>query len=309
MSKSGFSNAAYDDLQRTYSTQSQATIFKNRRLDPSMDPNGLTFRECRDSDVIQNSFPIIIGLDETGSMGDIPENLIKNKLGKLMNVLGDNGVKDAEVCFLGIGDHYRDSSPLQAGQFETDTDKLDKCLTSIYLEGGGGGNGGESYHLAYLFGARHTSTDSFEKRKIKGFIFTIGDEWVHAKIEAPFLKDYMGYKEASDVTLEEILEEAKKTYNVFHIHCNEGCYPAGTKHGDEVISKWKNLLGENLIVADDSNTIAEIIASTVAVINGADMKTLLSTFDAKTAKSVGTALAKINSGTVAAYAETGVIKL
>ena len=303
MSKSGFSNTAYVDLQRTYAAQPQAQVFKNRQLDPTMDPKGLTFRECRDSDVLKNSFPIIIGLDETGSMGSIPENLIKNKLGKLMNILIDNGVSDAEICFLGIGDHYTDESPLQVGQFETDTDALDKCLTSIHLEGHGGGNGGESYGLAWLFGARHTSTDSFEKRSIKGFIFTIGDEWVHQTIEAPFLKDYMGYKEATDVSIVDLLEEAKKTYNVFHIHCNDGSYTSS------VSDKWKGLLKENLIIVDDSDTIAEVIASTVAVINGADMKTLLASFDSKTASSVSQALATINKTGITKYAETGVISL
>lgn len=303
MSKSGFSNSAYVDLQRTYATQPQAQVFKNRNLHTSMDPKGLTFRECRDSDVLKNSFPIIIGLDETGSMGEIPEYLIKNKLGKLMNVLIGNGVSDAEICFLGIGDHYTDSSPLQVGQFESDTDALDTCLTSIHLECGGGGNGGESYGLAWLFGARHTSTDSFEKRGIKGFIFTIGDEWIHQTIEAPFLRDYMGYKEVTDVNIVDLLEEAKKTYNVFHIHCNHDSYSTS------ISDKWRGLLKENLIIVEDSDTIAEVIASTVAVINGADMKTLLASFDSKTASSVSNALATINKNGVAQYANTGVIKL
>lgn len=309
MGGSTFSSSAYQDLSRSYQTQSRATIFSNKTMSTDMDPKNMAFRECRDSIAHPNSFPIIIGLDETGSMGSIPENLIKNKLGKLMEILIGNGVADASVCFLGIGDHYSDDYPLQVGQFESGTSELDKWLTSIQLEGHGGGNGGESYHLAWLFGARHTSTDSFEKRKIKGFIFTIGDEWVHDKIEAPFLKDYLGYKEASDIKLEDLLDEVKKTYNVFHIHCNDGNYPAGTHSGDRVIGNWKNLLKENFIEVEDSNDVAEVIASTVAVINGADMKTLLGSFDAKTAKSVGTALALLNSGTVSTYAETGVIKL
>lgn len=302
MGGTSFSQSAYQDLSRTYATQSQSTVFKNRDLDPLMDPKDMAFRECRDSDAHPNSFPIIIGLDETGSMGKIPENLIKNKLGKLMQVLIDNGVSDASVCFLGIGDHYYDGSPLQTGQFESGTDELDKWLTSIYLEGNGGGNGGESYQLAWLFGARHTSTDSFEKRGVKGFIFTIGDEWVHDKTEAQWLRDYMGYKEASDISTEDILEEAKKTYNVYHIHCKDSGY------GNSVSDKWKKLLGEHCILAD-SETVVEVIASIVAVVNGADMKDLMKSFDAQTASSVSTALATLPKGNIASYVKTGVIKL
>jgi len=309
MGGSTFSSSAYDDLSRSYSTKSRSSIFTTKTIASDMDPKNMAFRECRDSIAHPNSFPVIIGLDETGSMGRIPENLIKNKLGKLMEVLIGNGVSDASVCFLGIGDHISDKYPLQVGQFESGTSELDKWLTSINLEGRGGANDRESYHLAWLFGARHTSTDSFEKRKIKGFIFTIGDEWVHDTIEAPFLTDYLGYKQASDIKLEDLLDEVKKTYNVFHIHCNDANYPAGTVDGDRVIGNWRNLLKQNFIELDNSDDVAEVIASTVALVNGADMKTLLSSFNAKTASSVSTALAKINSGTVAAYAETGVIKL
>jgi hypothetical protein len=303
MGGSSFSFDAAKDLSRSYATKSTATIFKNRNLSPDLDPKGLAFREARDSDGHPNSFPIIVGLDTTGSMGSIPENLVRNKLGKLMEILINNGVEDASICFLGIGDHYANDAPLQVGQFESGTSELDKCLTSIWLEGGGGGQVMESYHLAWLFGARHTSTDSFEKRNIKGFIFTIGDEYVHDKLESKFLERYMGYKEATEVKMEDLLEEAKKTYNVFHIHCNDGSYQSS------VSNLWKKLLGENLIIVEDSDTIPEVIASTVAIINGADMKKLLSTMDAKTASSVSTALATVKKADITNYANVGIIKL
>ena len=303
MGGSSFSFDAYQDLSRSYATKSTSSIFKSRSMDSDMNPKGLMFREARDSNAHPNSFPIIIGLDVTGSMGVIPENLIKHKLGKLMEILQNNGAVDASICFVGIGDHYIDNSPLQVGQFESGTAELDKWLTSIYLEGGGGGQIMESYHLAWLFGARHTSTDSFEKRNIKGFIFTIGDEYVHDKLEANFLKDYMGYKEASEVKMEDLLEEARKTYNVYHIHCNDGSYTS------RVSDKWKKLLGENLIIVDDSNVVAEVIATTVALINGADMKQLLSTMDNRTASTINNALATLKKTDITQYSNTGIIKL
>ena len=303
MGGSSFSFNAYEDLSRTYSTKSQSQIFASNMVS-TMNPKDLTFRECRDTPgVHENSVPIIVGLDVTGSMGSIPENLIKNKLGKLMELLINNGVKDASICFLGIGDHISDDSPLQVGQFESGTDELDKCLTSIYIEHGGGGQRMESYQLAWLFASRHTSTDSFEKRGIKGFLFTIGDEYVHPTLQADFLRSYMGYKEATEISTEDLLEEAKRTYNVFHIHCNDGSYKS------EVSDKWKNILNENLIIVDDSNNIAEIIASTVSIMNGADMADLLSQMDKNTAASVGNSLAKISHNEVINYSNTGVITL
>jgi hypothetical protein len=303
MGGTSFSSSAYDDLKRDYSTKSRATIFKSSTMNSDMNPKNMSFRECRDSDAHPNSFPIIVGLDVTGSMGSIPENLIKNKLGKLMEILISNGVSDASICFLGIGDHYSDSAPLQVGQFESGTEELNKWLTNIYLEGGGGGQDMESYQLAWLFAARHTSTDSFEKRGVKGFIFTIGDEFVHPNLESDFLKDYMGYKQASDASTEDLLEEAKKTYRVFHIHCNDGNYQ------EEVSNKWKDVIKENLIIVNDSDTIAEVIASTVAMINGADMKDLAKHMDASTERSVRNALSTIPKNDITNYSDTGVINL
>lgn len=287
-----YSHDAYQDLSRSYQTKSQSQIFTQtakKTMHADMNPKGVKFRECRDSDVHPNSVPIIVALDETGSMGSIPENLIKNKLSTLMETVIKNGTPDAAICFCGIGDHKVDHSPLQIGQFESGTTELNKWMTSIELEGGGGGNGGESYHLAWLFAARHTTTDSFEKRGIKGFLFTIGDEWVHAKLEAQFLKDYMGYTEASDVTREELLEEARKTYHVFHIYIDHGY------DNSREIKKWKDLLGENLIVLKDSDAVPEVIATTVAVLNGADMEEVLSTFSSSAKGAVSSALATVKS--------------
>lgn len=306
MGGTSFSSSAYSDLSRSYATKSRSAIFSNNNLSPDMDPKGVAFRECRDSDNHPNSFPIIIALDETGSMGSIPENLIKNKLGKLMEILIDNGVSDASICFVGIGDHLSDKYPLQIGQFESGTKELNKWLTSIVLEGCGGGQDMESYQLAWLFAARHTSTDSFEKRGIKGFIFTIGDEYVHPTLESDFLRDYMGYKQPSDTNTEDLFEEARKTYNVFHIHCNHYGYTS------TITDKWKKLIGgEHLIeIAEgETDSIAEVIASTVAMINGADMKELMKHMDSKTANSVSNALATVPKADITNYNATGVITL
>lgn len=304
MGGSSFSHDAYEDLSRGYQAKSVNQIFTQTAkavMSVDMNPKGVKFRECRDSVAHPNSLAVIVGLDETGSMGRIPEQLIKNKLGTLMETIIKNGTPDASICFCGIGDQYSDHSPLQIGQFESGTDELNKYMTSIELEGNGGGNGGESYQLAWLFAARHTTTDCFEKRGVKGFLFTIGDEWVHPKVEAKFLKDYMGYEEASDITKEQLLEEARKSYHVFHIFIDHG---RTSLH--ELIG-WKNLLGENVIVIQDHNLVAEIIATTIAVVNGADMASVISTFDSATQSKISSALAIVGSSLPAANGSKGTL--
>lgn len=73
-------------------------------------------------------------------MGHVPEDFIKSGMTKMMAGLYGTGLVDAQVLFMGIGDHEVDQCPLQVGQFEADDQLMDKWLKDIYLESGGGGN-------------------------------------------------------------------------------------------------------------------------------------------------------------------------
>jgi len=159
-----------------YATKSRQEIFSSKSMNNAMNPNGMDVRESRDSDEHPLSVAIVLALDVTGSMGSIPHHLVKEGLPEVMEGIMKRGEKDPQVLFLGIGDHEFDRAPLQVGQFESSDELLDKWLTDIYLEGGGGGNDGESYMLAWYFAWKHTSIDCFEKRGRKGYLFTVGDE-------------------------------------------------------------------------------------------------------------------------------------
>lgn len=303
MGSSSWSNDAYKHLRANYSTKSTAQVFGNRSIDNDMSPRGVPFRESRDSASHPESLAIGVFLDETGSMGAIPEMLVRHKLGSLMNTLLAHGVPDAHVLFGGIGDQYADTSPLQVGQFEAGTDELNRWLTKIFLEGGGGGQSMESYSLAWLFFARHTSIDCFEKRNQKGFLFTIGDEGVHKALEKDFLSNLLGYPFYEDIPAEQLLAEAQRMYHVFHLHVTETS-PGGS---GIIIDGWRKLLQERLILVEDYNNIAEIIASTVAVVMGADLKKVVAAFDTTTAKQVSKALVQINNGVIGK--QSGIVSL
>lgn len=306
MGGSNWSDDAYSHISKSYSTKSTDDIFVNNKAGKAgndMLPHGVKFRECRDSDAHPSAFGVCVYLDVTGSMGRIPEVLVREKLGTLMSTLISHGINDAQVLFGAIGDHKSDNFPLQVGQFESGTEELNKWLSSVYLEGNGGGQNKESYSLAWLFAARHTSTDSFERRNTKNLLFTIGDEAAWDKLEASKLKEIMGYAEAEDISDEAILAEAQRTYHVFHIHVNEGSH----RDDSQVLGYWKKMLNERLIICNDYNQIAELIASTVAVIHGLDLDTFTSSFDPKTAIDVKNALVKIN--TSVSKTDGGVINL
>ena len=312
MGSSSYSHDAYSYFSSSAKTKSVDDVFiqnKTKTIATTMDPKGITFREARDSATHPESIAIMIWLDVTGSMGKIPEIIVKEKLDKIMSTLIDHDVKDAAVFFGAFGDHntgYRsDNYPLQVGQFESGTDELVKCLSSVYIEGGGGGNSMESYCLGHFFAGKHTSIDCYEKRGKKGFLFTIGDEMNHTLFSAEDQIKIFGYEQAEDVTDKQMLEMAQRMYNVFHIHCNE----TGYKDSPSVLGYWKDLLGERLIIMDDYNTVAEIIASTVAVMNGVSIDTVTSSFDALTAGKVKTALAKVDTSVTNYSQNSGVVAL
>ena len=242
-----------------YDVKPESEIFLARSINNAMSPFGVKIRESRDSKEHPNSLAIVIALDVTGSMGSVPTFLVKEGLPNIMDTIIKGGILDPQVLFLGIGDHECDKAPLQVGQFESSDELLDKWLTTVWLEGGGGGNDGESYFLAWYFAAMHTSIDCLEKRKQKGILFTIGDEPVLPDIGKMKLKSLMGDGQYQNYTSQTLFEEASKKYNVFHIHIKE------TSSGSRpsVIESWRKILPKNLIIAEKKSDVAGIISDIV----------------------------------------------
>jgi hypothetical protein len=247
-----------------YSTKSAREIFAQRAINNAMNPYGVRLRESRDSAEHPNSVAIILALDVTGSMGSIPHHLVKEGLPKIMGRIIQSGTPDPQLLFLAVGDHECDNSPLQVGQFESSDELLDKWLTDVYLEGGGGGNAGESYLLAWYFAGFHTAIDCFEKRQQKGFLFTIGDEPTLRDVPARALQHIMGEGQYETYyTDAALLDKARERYHVFHLHIRQ----TGAGGMQTTMDGWKQLMGEQLIILDRhedvSRVIPEIIAETM----------------------------------------------
>jgi hypothetical protein len=244
-----------------YATKSAREIFAQRAINNAMNPYGVRLREARDSAEHPESMAIILALDVTGSMGSIPHHLVKEGLPTIMGRIIQSGTKDPQLLFLAVGDHECDSSPLQVGQFESSDALLDKWLTDVYLEGGGGGNAGESYLLAWYFAGFHTSIDCFEKRKQKGFLFTIGDEPTLRDVPATALKRIMGdgqYENYSTDTF--LLDKAREKYHVFHLHIRE----TGAGSMQATMDGWKQLMGDNLIILERHEDVSKVIPEIIA---------------------------------------------
>lgn len=232
-------------------------------LKRELDPNFIDIREARDNIDHPETIPIIIGIDVTGSMGDIPQELIRDGLPHIIDIITKAGINDASICICAFGD-ATDYAPLQISQFEACDELLDKWLTSIWLESCGGGNGGEDPSLLWWFASKHIKTDAWDKRGQKGIIITISDELCHKNITiTPHSPQYLkNLKNNYSALL--YLENAKRTWNICHIHTHN----KQTQEGVDILGNWKELIGEENVIREDNvsdipKRIAEFIISNV----------------------------------------------
>jgi len=228
-----------------------------RGVHASMNPQGIT-RESRDSEIHPTSVPIIVGLDVTGSMHTTPQTM-QAALPKLMAVVKESGTAHPQILFAAIGDADSDRAPCQVGQFESGLE-MENDLGNVFMEGGGGGTYEESYELLMYFAARHTSTDAFEKRGEKGWLFMIGDEHCYPSVDRKHVKRLFGDTLQADIPTEEIVKEVQERFNVFFF------IPRDTSHGRDPALKryWDKLLGAENVgeltnPSDLCNAIAKVM--------------------------------------------------
>lgn len=243
----GYTTATVQNIEKVFVQKARGMAHE------SMKSQGITIREARDSDVHPNTFPVIIGLDMTGSMHDIPVMLIKDGLPKLVSQIIQSGVKDIALLFIAIGDHEVDDAPLQIGQFESGDEELDLWLTRTYPEGGGGANEGESYGLLHNFAANNIVTDAWEKRGQKGVLIMIGDEPSLDHYPDAVMKEVTGNPQAKGFTQDEILEKVREKWHVFHIN----------PHHSYDEDYWKPKLGQNYISLSDFHKVPETVTKIV----------------------------------------------
>ena len=251
-----------------YKSVDRSAVFKGRGIHADLDPKNMKnmMRESRDGANNPRSRAIILALDETGSMGDIPHFMVGSGLPKVFEEIeARNPVSDPHIMVMGIGDVESDKAPIQMSQFEAGKDILPQ-LANIFLEGNGGGNHYESYALAWYMAANHTSIDCFEKRGEKGYLFTIGDEFPTPLLRADDIRKFVGTGPQEDLTSEQILNMANRMYHVFHIIVGQG--QAYRRRPDETRKRWSNLMGQNAIPLSDKSALSEVIVSTMQANKG-----------------------------------------
>lgn len=250
----------------TISLNSVNQFYDARYLDPALDPKGVKFRECCDSDEHPNTIPIILGLDVTGSMGSACA-AVARQLDKIITKLYED-VKDVEFMVMGIGDFSYDNAPLQVSQFESDVRICDQ-LGKIWFERGGGGNGFESYTAAWYFGLNHTKLDCWNRGK-KGIIITMGDEPLNPYLPGRTFNHILGYS-SQDIDTVDLYKQVTEKFDVYHVIITdpEG---SGWRYLERDKETWGKLLDGQHLFAKNSDELPEIIHDIVtAHVDGAEV--------------------------------------
>lgn len=274
----------------TVKSTPRAAVFANRRMDAAYDPKTIAFRESRDGPLNPKATPIVVALDVTGSMGEIPRRLVAGNLGTLMGeLLARRPVSDPHLMFMAVGDVQHDQAPLQVTQFEADLTIADQ-LRALFLEGGGGGNQWESYNLPWYFAAHRTRSDAWDQRAEKGYLFTLGDEGPAPTLTAAQARKVFGADLTwdGDLTPAALLHQAQQRYHVFHLIIEQGSHYQA--HGPQVLADWRALLGQHVIPVSDIERLSEVIVATIQAHAGEDRAAVAASWSGDTALVVARAL-------------------
>lgn len=236
--------------------------FVSKKINEGLDPRNFDVRECVNSDEHPNTVPVILALDVTGSMGRACEETAQ-ALGVIVNGLFDK-IKDVEFCIMGIGDIECDHAPIQMSQFESDV-RIAKSIDDIYREGGGGGNGYESYSAAWYMGLKRTKLDCYDKQNRKGIIITMGDEPLNPFLDKRKLNAFINGSEETEIDTHELYQAASEKFDIYHIAINDS-HSSYNFYKSRIEKSFKPLLKERYRVStinDLAQTIEQCILDSV----------------------------------------------
>lgn len=249
-------------------------------LNPRQLKNGQ--RECCFAAGFTCATPILVSIDGTGSMGQVPYQ-IQAGLPALLDLLTEQGVTDhPNVAFTCHDDE--DAVPpdaaFQISQFETGAVELLASLNELVIPHNGGGNGGESYHLSVYAAANKVRLECFERDGEKGWLIIIGDEppVIGRRDPARYgttpavAKAVFGDVIEAEVPMLESLKKAAERWNIYCIR------PGHTNHGKDpaVRQAWRNMFAaagldtENVIDIEETEQIVPTIALTIGAGLGGD---------------------------------------
>lgn len=162
----------------------------------------------------KSASPLVIVVDETGSMGEWPK-MIFSKLPYLYNEAHDEYLGESvEVSFGAFGDATNtERYPVQARPFAGKKDVAAR-LEELIIEGSGGGQMSESSELSALYYARNVEFPNAIQKPI--YIF-ITDELCYEDVTPAMALNKVNVTLQSRTSTAAIFEELKEKYSVYLI--------------------------------------------------------------------------------------------
>lgn len=246
-------------------------IYKAHELvDPTKkNAAGVNIREARDRDK-EESLPIVVGLDVTGSMARTPR-IVQEKLANLFGLLlrkGYTGDLIPQIAISAYGDSFTDRVPLQISQFEADN-RVDDVLDALFLEGNGGGDGFETATLLWYYLNKHVATDAWEKRGKKGYFFMVADE-IAGDLEPSHITQFIGEDEAparDQLTAKKLAADLQEKWEVFVLLIDNA---SAAMQGSQKF--YTDLFGaKNVIILENDETVSETIGAVIGRLENDDL--------------------------------------
>lgn len=294
---------------QTFKTSATAAKTGNYRIDEILDPRKLKngMRESCFAPGFTSALPVIIAMDGTGSMDKVPVEM-QTEIPKLMGLITGQGISDhPNLMFMMLDDEFsRFSDALfQMSQFETGHQELIESLNRVIIPGDGGGNHGESYHIAFYAAANHTRIECFDRDQEKGFFFLICDEEPYPNGKDPrsagmrphIAKDIFGDVFEIEIPMIESIRKTLERYHVFIIR------PKHTSHGQNqsIARMWQQLLSdaggnpEHVIHTDKTEDIVTTISAIIGRTGGMDDDQIVDLFGSKAVADATRAIVPIDS--------------
>lgn len=268
----------YDrDTISSYSINNNNNNFNNPvGLQGTLHPNLNPKNWCGENNSEISTFsrcPIVFGLDVTGSMGEWAK-ITYDKLPMFYGqIIQQKYLEDPSVSFCAIGDSDWSIAPLQVTPFSQGLE-IDDQIKKLFLEGGGGGNGMESYELLAYFYLNRVNLENSQFP----FLFITGDEIFFEKITQKALKNVFNIDISNDTNINdnnnngnndldtiEIFKLLCKKYNLFHIRKSY----SDPKTEKIMSKKWAEAIGkERILDVETPKACIDVILGAIALTSG-----------------------------------------
>lgn len=205
-------------------------------------------------------YPLIIGIDTTGSMAEWPKLFFEK-----LPLLYKEAVKylpDCEISFQAINDFAADGADvaLQPAPFGRGP-RLDEYIAQLYPVGGGGGQRTESYDI---FAAYNGFLEA-PKAVIKPVAVILGDEAPFPNVPGEVCRAY-GISKGEAVFARTVFDKLLAMCDVYLVR-----KPYGGDDDREIVAEWKKLAGipdERILTIEDPRRVVDVILGILGVLTG-----------------------------------------